>query len=273
MNNKKSTLVSIIVPCYNQAIYLSETLDSVLNQIYNNWECIIVNDGSTDNTKDVALSYCNRDSRFLYIEQENAGLSAARNAGVIRSRGEFILPLDSDDKIAPAYIYKAVECFEKDDSLKIVYCRAAFFGKRYGEWMLPTYSFEKLLGQNCIFCSALYRRLDFDLVGGYKLNMKYGYEDWDFWLSILENGGNVYKIDEILFFYRIRKKSMARSLDIEKIKYLRHRIWENHRELYAQNFLDITNTFEYDLVANSLEYKIGKIFAKPLRWIYNILYK
>lgn len=66
---------------------------------------------------------------------------------------------------------------------------------------------------------------------------------------------------------------MARSLDIEKIKYLRHRIWENHRELYAQNFLDITNTFEYDLVANSLEYKIGKIFAKPLRWIYNILYK
>lgn len=129
MNNKKSTLVSIIVPCYNQAIYLSETLDSVLNQIYNNWECIIVNDGSTDNTKDVALSYCNRDSRFLYIEQENAGLSAARNAGVIRSRGEFILPLDSDDKIAPAYIYKAVECFEKDDSLKIVYCRAAFLEK------------------------------------------------------------------------------------------------------------------------------------------------
>lgn len=273
MNESLVPIVSIVVPCYNQAVYLGDALDSVLNQTFDLWECIIVNDGSTDNTKQVALQYCDKDRRFSYVEQHNAGLSAARNMGVKCSKGEFILPLDSDDKIDSEYLFKAVSCFKKDKSLSIVYCRAAFWGKRRGEWILPPYSLERMLGQNCIFCSAFYRRTAFDEIGGYNVNMKYGYEDWDFWLSIIERGGNVYKIDDILFYYRIRKKSMARSLDKNKMLYLRRKIWENHRQLYANTFWDITESFEYCLVAQSLEYKVGCILMKPIRLLYNLIYK
>ncbi len=94
-------LVSIVVPCYNQAHFLDETLQSVLDQSYSNWECIIVNDGSPDNTEDIAKQWCNKDYRFTYLYKENGGLCSARNAGISISKGEFILPLDSDDIIAP----------------------------------------------------------------------------------------------------------------------------------------------------------------------------
>ena len=87
-------LISVIVPCYNQAQYLDECLQSVLNQTYQNWECIIVNDGSPDNTHEIAESYCRKDARFKYFYKENGGLSSARNAGISISNGEFIQFLD-----------------------------------------------------------------------------------------------------------------------------------------------------------------------------------
>ena len=240
--------VSIIVPCYNQSVYLSEALDSVLEQSYENWECIIVDDGSTDNTENVAKEYCKKDNRFIYIYQNNSGLSKARNTGVANSKGIYILPLDSDDKIAPQYIEHAINAFKSNENLKIVYCRAQLFGLGKGEWKLPEYSLERMLGRNCIFCSGVYKKEDFIRVGGYNPNMKYGFEDWDFWLSILEKGGDVLQLDEILFFYRIRNKSMVRSLDDERYSFLRKQIWENHKSLYAENFLNPTECFEYILI-------------------------
>ncbi len=248
----QSPLISVIIPCYNQGRFLSDTLDSVLAQTYENWEAIIVNDGSTDNTSEVADQYCAKDQRFKYIYQPNAGLSAARNTGVSNSNGIYILPLDSDDKIAPRYMELAIEAFMANDKLKVVYCRAALFGIKKGEWKLPKFSIERMLGRNCIFCSAFYKREDFDKIGGYNTNMKYGFEDWDFWLSMLEDDKQVYQIDEILFFYRIRKRSMARMLNQEKMAYLRHQIWENHKVLFSNNFFNPLESFEY---RNIVEYR------------------
>ena len=88
----KKGLVSVIIPCYNQGCYLSEALDSVMRQTYPNWECIIINDGSKDQTDAVAKEYCQKDSRIRYISQENSGVIAARNRAVSESSGEFILP-------------------------------------------------------------------------------------------------------------------------------------------------------------------------------------
>lgn len=248
----QSPLISVIIPCYNQGRFLSDTLDSVLAQTYENWEAIIVNDGSTDNTSEVADQYCAKDQRFKYIYQPNAGLSAARNTGVSNSNGIYILPLDSDDKIAPRYMELAIEAFIANNKLKVVYCRAALFGIKKGEWKLPKFSIERMLGRNCIFCSAFYKREDFDKIGGYNTNMKYGFEDWDFWLSMLEDDKQVYQIDEILFFYRIRKRSMARMLNQEKMAYLRHQIWENHKVLFSNNFFNPLESFEY---RNIVEYR------------------
>lgn len=256
--------VSIIIPCYNQASFLGETLDSVLQQTYVNWECIIVDDGSPDNTKEVANIYCNKDSRFKYFYKTNGGLSSARNAGIKQSYGEYILPLDSDDKIGSEYLRLAVEILNSNDKIKIVYCKAKLFGEKSCLWELPEYSFERILGGNVIFCSALYRRVDYDKTNGYNQNMIHGFEDWDFWLSILENGGEVFCIDKIMFYYRIRKESMLRSLDANKNEYLRKTIWKNHQKLYSENFLNPIYSFEYLLISNSLEYRVGSFILKPL---------
>lgn len=257
-------LVSIIIPCYNQGCFLEETLESVILQTYNNWECIIVNDGSTDNTEVVAMKYTKMDNRFKYIYQSNKGLSATRNKGISNSSGKYILPLDSDDKIGNTYIEKAVSVLEANSKVEIVYCKAKLFGIQKGEWILPDYSIEQILGENCIFCSAVYRKVTYDLVGGYKENMKYGFEDWDFWLSIIENKKDlsIHKINEVLFYYRVRRNSMARSLDSEKMYNMRKQIWDNHRKLYADNFTSPIYSFEYRLIKQSKEYRIGQLMIK-----------
>ena len=135
-------IVSIIIPCYNQAKYLSETLDSVLNQTYQDWECIIINDGSSDNTEDIAKKYCANDSRFFYIYQDNQGVVAARNNAISQSHGKYILPLDGDDIIHKRYLEVAVKVIERDPKLKLVCCECEYIGEKTGRINLPKYSLE-----------------------------------------------------------------------------------------------------------------------------------
>ena len=214
MNSK----ISIIVPCYNQAQYLPEALQSVLNQTYENWECIIVNDGSPDNTKEVAQEWVKKDSRFIYLYKENGGLSSARNAGIANANGEFILPLDADDRIGKDYTLLAIQAFQDDESLKLVYCKAEKFGEESGSWDLPDFSLYELARQNMIFCSAFYRKKEWERVGGYDVNMIYGLEDWEFWISILKDGGEVKHIEEVGFYYRVKSISMINTIYSDKRK-------------------------------------------------------
>lgn len=92
-------MFSVIIPCYNQAVFLSDALESVLGQSYRNWEAIVVNDGSPDDTETIARGYMRKDTRIKYVYKENGGLSSARNKGIAMALGEFILPLDADDVI------------------------------------------------------------------------------------------------------------------------------------------------------------------------------
>ncbi len=228
--------ISIIVPCYNQAQYLDECLQSVLNQTYKNWECIIVNDGSPDNTEEVAKKWLAKDKRFKYLYKENGGLSSARNAGVEISVGEFILPLDSDDKISRNYIEFAVIEFSKDDNLKIVYSKAEKFGLEMGIWDLPDFSLKTLCFENMIFCSGIYKKSDFDIIGGYDPNMIYGLEDWEFWINLLKNGGGVHCINKIHFFYRIKDLSMIKSVSKIEHERLLEYISIKHADFYVKQF-------------------------------------
>lgn len=268
-----SKLVSIIVPCYNQMQYLPETLNCVLGQDYVNWECIIVNDGSPDRTDEVAQRYCGLDKRFKYHYKENGGLSSARNYGITKSVGEYILPLDSDDKISPDYLKMAIAILDSQSSIKIVYGRAELFGEKKGEWIIGDYSFQKLLATNLIYCSAVYRRTDYDRTLGYNENMKYGFEDWDFWISLLENGGEVFRIDKITFYYRIRNGSMLRSLDQKKQHYLRTQLYKNHQSAYSKFLLNPLDSFEYSTIYNSPEYRLGRMILTPVRRLLHILKK
>jgi glycosyltransferase involved in cell wall biosynthesis len=92
-------MISIIIPCYNYGHFLPETLESILNQTYRNWECIVVDDGSIDNTREVAMQWLVNDNRFKYYYQSNKGLSSARNTGISKASGDYVLFLDADDLI------------------------------------------------------------------------------------------------------------------------------------------------------------------------------
>lgn len=231
--NKK---VSIIVPCYNQAHYLGEALKSVLVQTYTFWECIIVNDGSSDNTEEIALQWCAKDARFNYLSQENGGLSSARNAGISVSTGELILPLDADDKISIDYIAQAVLAFTNDPALKVVYCKAMKFGDETGVWNLPDFSLFNLSRNNLIFCSAFFKKESWIAAGGYDTSMKYGWEDWEFWISVLKNGGNVKCLQDVGFYYRIRKESMLRTIGREREKEILNYLSIKHADFFVSQY-------------------------------------
>ena len=240
-------LVSIIVPCYNQAQYLDEALQSVLAQTYIHWECIIVNDGSQDNTEEVVEKWLKLDSRFKYVFQENVGLSSARNFGISEATGEYILPLDADDKIAVNYTKLGIEAFQKVPSLKVVYCKAEKFENETGSWNLTPFSLFNLARQNVIFCSAFFRKHEWEKVGGYDVNMIYGWEDWEFWIAILKNGGEVKCLDEVGFFYRIKPNSMVKELDDVKKKYLLEYLSVKHVDFFVNqlgSFKQLEDTLE-----------------------------
>ncbi len=234
-----NSFVSIIVPCYNQAQYLDECLQSVLEQTHENWECIIVNDGSPDDTEVVAKKWLEKDSRFNYLCKENGGLSSARNAGISKAIGEFILPLDADDKIAPNYCELAIKEFSNKKNLKVVYCEAMCFGESNGIWNLPPYSLDLLVLENMIFCSAIYKRSEWERVGGYDEKMIYGLEDWEFWISILKTGGEVYKLDYLGFYYRTKKSSMAIDITNEQRKWSQTYVTSKHLHFIRANYLKV----------------------------------
>lgn len=282
MNNK----VSIIVPCYNQAEYLSETLDSVLAQTYSNWECVIVDDGSNDNSREISQKYVNKDCRFKYIYQENQGPSVARNNGIRHSDGYYILPLDADDLIADTYVEKALGVFERMPDVKLVYCQAKMFGERNEFWDLPEYEYKRIIWENVIFCTAMFSRHDFDKIGGYNPNMRDGLEDWDFWLSFLSPDDRVFRINEILFFYRIKNSSRNGMVtDVEQD--LCRKIFHNHTEIYTPYLQDIVfykrqllnehnkkNKIMYEResqIRSSKAYRLGKFLLKPFSFIKNHL--
>lgn len=252
MNNPK---VSIIVPCYNQAQYLTEALQSVLEQTYGNWECIIVNDGSPDNTEEIAQEWVSKDSRFIYLYKENGGLSSARNAGIAIAEGEFILPLDADDRIGKDYTLLTMKVFQEDPDLKLVYCKAEKFGEESGSWDLPDFSLFNLARRNMIFCSAFYRKKEWERVGGYDVNMIYGLEDWEFWISILKDGGEVKRIEEVGFYYRVKLVSMARKINEEEVKFSKDFVSKKHIDFILSNY-DILNFNRKEMIVNLQSEKV-----------------
>lgn len=236
-------LVSIIVPCYNMSAFLEETLRSVVASDYRPLEVIVVDDGSTDDSAEVAeklmtsiLSTFKGELErvsFSLLRQPNSGVSAARNNGLQQARGTYILPLDADDRIGSTFISHAVAAMENNPGLKVVYCRAEFFGERQGEWFLPDYSPALLARKNMIPATALYRRQDALNFGGYCTDEIFR-EDWDFWLSMLEHGGEVLRLDEIGFFYRIRTGS-RRHLTRQQKRSMIDAVNRRHAEfLYKQ---------------------------------------
>jgi glycosyltransferase involved in cell wall biosynthesis len=209
---KDFPLVSIVIPTYNSAAFLEETLNSALGTTYPNFEIVVMDDGSTDQTKTILESLTQRyPEKIRVFNQSNQGPSIARNQGIHQASGTYILPLDSDDKISADYIFQAVKTFENDAEVKVVYCEAEKFGSRCEHWRLKSFSLNQLALDNMIFVSALFRKSDWKKTGGFDPRFTCGWEDWEFWINLLKNGGKVVKLPMIGFYYRIRKGSRRKS--------------------------------------------------------------
>lgn len=210
-------LVSIIIPAYNAETVLGETLQSVLATTYAPLEVIVVDDGSTDGTVGLVKEWAARDPRVRLFQQENAGPCRARNCALEMAKGKYILPVDADDLIEPTFVGAAVAVLEARPEVKVVTPRADFFGARTGEWKLPDFRLSLLARKNIMSICAVYRRDDALRVGGYCETI-IAREDWEFWISMLKDGGEVVRLPEIMLHYRVQ----AGSKRVSDRKFKRH---------------------------------------------------
>lgn len=198
--------VSVIVPVYNSEKYIAEALDSILASDYADIEVVCVDDGSKDASLQILNEYALRDSRVRVYSQQNAGACAARNYAISLAKGEFILPVDSDNKITSTFISRAMAVMLSDTEVKVVAPRAEYFGDKEGEWKLPPFSLNLLARKNIMDTCALFRKSDWERVGGYCNAIKTR-EDWAFWIAVLKEGGKVVRLPEVEFYYRVRATS------------------------------------------------------------------
>ena len=201
--------VSIIIPCYNQGHYLNEALSN-LEPRNNDYEVIIINDGSTDKITISELELCTHKG-FQVINQVNKGLAEARNIGIEKSTGDFIMLLDADNCVQLDFIYNALNVFESDTNVAVVYSDALYFGQKKGRWVVGEFNLQKLMIDNYIDACAMVRKNVFTQLGGYDSKMKEiksGWEDWEMWLRISFSGKKFVYLPEIGFKYRVHKESM-----------------------------------------------------------------
>jgi glycosyltransferase involved in cell wall biosynthesis len=250
-------MVSIILTTYNYGHFIQETLESVKNQVYTDWECIIIDSGSIDNTEEIIKSFVNEDQRFKYFQKENKGVSGARNAGIKISSGEFIQFLDGDDILQKNKIASQVNAFEKIPEADIIYSNVAFFddenksnlrsslkGDKPHDW-LPKLSGKKdhilnyLKRYNfMIIHSPLLRRSVIERSGMFDENI-HALEDWDFWLrcAFSEVYFQHYTSHDDLSLVRVHKSSLSNKKDRMRQGNL----------LLLQKFIKQKNNFRYVL--------------------------
>ncbi|MGS1121652.1 glycosyltransferase family A protein [Rhodanobacter sp. UC4436_H3] len=221
--------VSVVIPCYNAGEFLDEAVQSALAQTWQNLEVIIVDDGSTDPSTLRLLEEAPW-PRTRIFHQQNAGPAAARNHAVREAGGSYILPLDADDTIEPRYVEEAAKVLDARPNVGCVYCKARKFGAEQGPWKLPAYTLRELVIDNVIFVTSLYRKADWESVGGYNEKLRHGVEDYDFWVKIVHLGRDVVQLDDDLFNYRIQASSRTSSFQDRRAK-----VVESYAEIFRSN--------------------------------------
>jgi hypothetical protein len=235
----KTFLVSIIVPCYNQSQFLDEALQSVFDQTYTNWECIIVNDDSPDNTEEVAKKWVEKDSRFVYLYMENGGVSAARNLGLDIATGDYVQFLDADDCLHHLKFEKSLELVKKHNADLIISNYVVFNGDK--DKIIPTrfklqedyfnfqsvvfkWEFEYTIPIHCALFNVKYFE-DFRFSIDLKVN-----EDWIMWITVFRRNPSTQFINKPFALYRDHVDSVTKD---------KHEMQSNHIKalLHLKNIL------------------------------------
>lgn len=270
--------ISIIIPCYNDAEFIEKAVQSALNQTYPNKEIIVIDDGSDAKTKQVLKTL--EPQIDCLITQENKGQSTARNRGIKAASGTLIMTLDSDDYFEPEFCKKAVAVL-KDTAVRLVTCQALLHFETE-----PNRIFEPKGGKLTDFLfsssalgSAMYAKADWKRINGYDENMRMGWEDWEFYIRLMQLGGRCEVIPEPLFHYRKRENTTTARANKN-----RGALWEyimlKHKYLYLANYENLIHFFvtkieqeEFEKNKNKrrIEFKIGECILRPIRFVKKIL--
>lgn len=264
-------ILSIIVPCHKSEDTLEETLYSVLEQEYQNWEVIIVNDGSPDNVEEIALKWLSRDSRFKYLKKTNGGLGTARNYGIQKSIGDYILPLDSDNKIEKHFTERAINLLENDKKIGVVYGDAMYFGEKEGTWKVGSFNKYKLLYSNYIDACAVIRRTVFKDLGYYDDKIPFqGNEDWEFWLRIISSKFTFFYLEKITFYYRVTSTSMIRSFNQDMFDKNKAYIKNKHSTLYIDGLTELyfeNERYKSKILKASFYFRFKQLIKKLIKFV------
>jgi teichuronic acid biosynthesis glycosyltransferase TuaG len=219
-------VVSVIMPAFNAGKYIEESINSVINQTFNNWELIIINDGSTDDTMTIANKYVSADQRIKLINQENKRLGAARNTGITNATGAWIAFLDADDLWVSDKLEKQLAIADSKPEAGVIFTDGFTFYDDAAKTALPYGTIAGPITADAIYkleyqgnyipvLSVIVKKAHIDAIGLQDESPYiYGCEDWDYWLRLAINGISFYGIDEKLFYYRKHGSNMSNDNDL-----------------------------------------------------------
>lgn len=266
-------MISVIIPCYNQGSYLAESLESVFNQTYEEWECLIINDGSLDSTEEIALRWKAKDKRFRYFKKENGGLSASRNLGLRNAIGKYIQFLDADDVIDKNKLFVQVKRLERSSDSLLAYCDYFCatgdnlykeFPRRYiqPEFKSENYIHELITNWQVSFsipCHCFLFRADLFRANNIFFNETLpNHEDWECWMNIFALNPGVIYVDEKLATYRIHNNAMSSERGQMKEGFLKAISLQKNKYKVDPELFSLLNT-KFNLV------KYGYPSTSPLK--------
>jgi glycosyltransferase involved in cell wall biosynthesis len=240
--NSPAPAVSIVITCFNDGIFLTEAINSVLKLQAVEYEIIIVNDGSTDETTLQLLNEYRKYGYFI-VDQPNSGAPAARNNGVGKAKAPYILLLDADNYIEPEYVYEGVRILNSEPGTGVVYSDCYIFGVEQGKRQLPDFDFPRLLAGNYIDNCAVFRKKIWDDAGGQDTNPALkAHQDWDIWITAGAAGWHFHHIPQCLYHYRIKPVSISTSVaNVEDKRKIHEYITNKHRTLMQDHITSIVS--------------------------------
>lgn len=214
-------LASIVVPCFNYGRFVGEAVQTALCQTVRSLEVIVVDDGSTEPQTQDALRKLATLPRVRVVRQENAGLPSARNTGIALAAGEYVCCLDADDTLEPTYVEIAIAVMETDRSVGFAYSWAQLFGDETSVWRTRDFDIEEALEDNHTAAAAVFRRDDWLAAGGFRPDMRQGYEDWEFWLRLSALGRRGRVLRTPLFNHRRHGRTMTHDAHARREQIIR----------------------------------------------------
>jgi glycosyltransferase involved in cell wall biosynthesis len=230
-----SPLFAIVIPCFQKARFLPEALESVLAQRFERWELVVVDDGSPDETSGIAERWARAhpERAIRWLRQDHAGVSSARNAGIAATTAPLIVPLEADDALARDYLASVAAAFETSSETNLVFTDIAFFGSSSGPGRLSGFEPEALRRGNTLPKTSAFTRDLWRLAGGYAVELREGYEDWDFWLACSEVGLQAVHVPKTLFRHRIKAEELE-ALSLERDARLKAQLIRRHPRLFNE---------------------------------------